>query len=182
MTQYEMVELLREKTQVTYEEGKRALEATNWDLLEAIVLLEREGKTGKKSANYSTKPNEEPNQEPPRPSALRENLGKLWRWICRLIDIGNKNFFIVKKKNDEAFRLSITAFVAILCISLPVSIGLLLLGLLTGFRYSVAGSNVNTGAVNNIMDKVNNAAENIVSSFDDNKSTAADSEQGREDK
>ena len=41
MTNYEMVELLRQKANVSYEEAKAALEASDWDLLDAIVLLER---------------------------------------------------------------------------------------------------------------------------------------------
>ena len=37
MTNYEMVELLRQKANVSYEEAKATLEAANWDLLDAIV-------------------------------------------------------------------------------------------------------------------------------------------------
>ena len=44
MTNLEMVETLREKANVSYEEAKTALEASNWDLLDAILLLESEGK------------------------------------------------------------------------------------------------------------------------------------------
>ena len=44
MNEYEKVEKLREKANVSYEEAKAALEKCNWDLLDAIVLLEREGK------------------------------------------------------------------------------------------------------------------------------------------
>ncbi len=55
MTNYEMVELLRQKANVSYEEAKAALEAANWDLLDAIVLLEREGKVPENDARFSTK-------------------------------------------------------------------------------------------------------------------------------
>ena len=37
MTNLEMVETLREKANVSYEEAKAALEASNWDLLDAIL-------------------------------------------------------------------------------------------------------------------------------------------------
>ena len=55
MTNYEMVELLRQKANVSYEEAKAALEASDWDLLDAIVLLEREGKVPENDARFSTK-------------------------------------------------------------------------------------------------------------------------------
>lgn len=46
MTNLEKVEKLKEKAKVSYEEAKDALEACEWDMLDAIVKLEREGKIG----------------------------------------------------------------------------------------------------------------------------------------
>ena len=63
MTNYEMVELLRQKANVSYEEAKAALEASDWDLLDAIVLLEREGKVPENDARFSTKAEEEKKEE-----------------------------------------------------------------------------------------------------------------------
>ena len=42
MTNYEMVEKLSEKMGVTLEEAKTALEASDWDMLDAALLLEKE--------------------------------------------------------------------------------------------------------------------------------------------
>ncbi|MBQ6716870.1 MAG: hypothetical protein IJN21_10165 [Clostridia bacterium] len=42
MTRLEMVEKIREKTGATYEEAREALEKANWDMLDAIVSLEKE--------------------------------------------------------------------------------------------------------------------------------------------
>ena len=44
MEMMEKVERLREKANVTYEEAKAVLEQTGGDLLDAMVLLERQGK------------------------------------------------------------------------------------------------------------------------------------------
>ena len=44
MEQLEKVEKLRQRANVTYEEAKQALEACNWDLLDAMVYLEKQGK------------------------------------------------------------------------------------------------------------------------------------------
>ena len=48
MERMSMVETLRDKTNVTYEEARDALERADWDLLEAVVLLERDGKVEQK--------------------------------------------------------------------------------------------------------------------------------------
>ena len=56
MEQLEKVERLREKTGCTYEEAKAALEASNWDMLDAIVYLENQGKiNGPNVSSYSTR-------------------------------------------------------------------------------------------------------------------------------
>ncbi len=44
MEMIEKVERLRERANVTYEEARAALEMTGGDLLDAIVLLEKQGK------------------------------------------------------------------------------------------------------------------------------------------
>ena len=55
MDHFEMVEKLRQKAQVSYEDAKSALEACDWDLLDALVYLEQQGKLqNEQKASYST--------------------------------------------------------------------------------------------------------------------------------
>jgi dimethylargininase len=55
MDNLEKVEKLRERANVTYEEAKAALEENNWDLLDAMVALEKAGKTNSpRQEQYST--------------------------------------------------------------------------------------------------------------------------------
>ena len=55
MDKFEKVERLRERANVTYEEAKAALEQANDDLLDAILILEKQGKVrGPKANAYST--------------------------------------------------------------------------------------------------------------------------------
>ena len=60
MTQYEMVEKLAEKMNVTLEEAKVALEAAEWNMLDAALVLEKEhGTTAQTESDQSCpdKPN-----------------------------------------------------------------------------------------------------------------------------
>ncbi len=45
MENIEKIDMVRERMNVTYEEAKGALEASNWDVVEAIIKIEREEKT-----------------------------------------------------------------------------------------------------------------------------------------
>jgi hypothetical protein len=38
----EKIDIIRERMNVSYEEAKKALEARNWDVVEALILLEQE--------------------------------------------------------------------------------------------------------------------------------------------
>ena len=58
MDHFEMTEKLRERAQVSYEEAKEALELNEWDMLEAIVYLEREGEDQARGGHRGTAPGE----------------------------------------------------------------------------------------------------------------------------
>ena len=56
MDHLEMVEKLREKANVSYEEANAALEACDWDLLDALLMLESQGRLHEiEEAAYSTR-------------------------------------------------------------------------------------------------------------------------------
>ena len=67
----EQVEQLRAHAAVSYEEARRALEACDGDLLDALILLEREGRIppgGGRGAAFTTQPGAGP-APPPAPAA-----------------------------------------------------------------------------------------------------------------
>ena len=65
MDKLNLVEKLREKTGITYEDAKRVLEINNWDILEAILDLEKQGKVKKPSVSifYTNEYNESYEEE-----------------------------------------------------------------------------------------------------------------------
>ena len=53
MDHIEMVEKMREKTGLSYEEARAVLERSDWNLLDALIALEQEGKR-EGGATYTT--------------------------------------------------------------------------------------------------------------------------------
>jgi Domain of unknown function (DUF4342) len=47
MENIEKIDMVRGRMNVTYEEAKQALESTSWDVIEAIIMIEREETTRK---------------------------------------------------------------------------------------------------------------------------------------
>ena len=54
MENYQKVEQLVSKTGCSYEDGKAALEGCGWDMLDAVISLERDGKIKKETAEHKT--------------------------------------------------------------------------------------------------------------------------------
>lgn len=165
MTHYEMAEKLSEKMGVTLEEAKLALEACDWDLLDATLLLEKENGGAQKAA-YTTK------QEPRKPATEEDNDGH-WRitmrnigkLICRLVACGNRNRFEISRKGEMVMELPITVMVILLIVAFWVCIPLLVIGLFTGFRYSFSGPEFGRDSINNAMNQAAEAAEKVKDEF-----------------
>lgn len=75
----EQVEQLCAHAAVSYEEARRALEACDGDLLDALILLEREGRIppgGGRGAFFTTQPGAAPEPPPSGPTRGPEASGK----------------------------------------------------------------------------------------------------------
>ena len=158
MDHYEMVENLRTKAKVTYEEAKAALEASDWDMLDALVLLESEGKVDG-APEFTTREK----ADETRRSACKEkgSLFKLGAWIRKMIDLGNKNQFVISRKGTEIVAMPITVMALLMVLVWPFSLVVLFLGLFLGTRYSFRGPDINTN-VNQVMDKAQNKAASAI--------------------
>ncbi len=161
MEHIEMVEKLRQKANVTYEEAKNALEASDWDILDALVLLESEGKVRQSSnASYSTEEKAAPKAEYQRSRNASEGFKKFFAVLGKIIEKGNKNNFVISYKNEEKIALPLTAFVPILCFTFPWWVFLGIAGLFIGIKYSFRGPDFGS-RINDVMDKASDAAQSI---------------------
>ena len=178
MDRIAQVEKLREKAGVSYEEAKAALEQSDWDLLDAIVLLEKEGKV--KEAAFSTK-REEPKEEQstagdPGTSGQRgETFDRFMKFLGRVIHKGNTNHLQVMQRGEEKTSVPITVVVVLGVLFFWVTIPLLIIGLFFGFHYRVKGPDLGKSGINNMMDKASKAAEAVKEEFKD-KETETDTD------
>ncbi len=154
MDHYEMVETLRARANVTYEEAKEALEASGWDILDALVLLENNGKVSKAAPEFTTK------KEAPRRSAcgteVKGSLARLGAWIRKMITLGNQNHFVISRKGAELVVMPITVMALLTVLVWPFSLIVLFTGLFLGTRYSFRGPDICARVnafVGNVQDK-----------------------------
>jgi len=168
MVTLEMVERLREKTGVSFELAKEALENSGGDLLDGIIYLESMGHIPPPpSGGYysgAEKAQEEQKSEPKAESACktaRDTLGQIGRACLRLLQIGNTNSIEVIKGGRYILSCPITVFVVLLILGFWVVVPLMVVGLFFGFRYRVVGKELGSDTVNKVMDDVADKAEEL---------------------
>ena len=177
MERNEMIEVLMEKGKVSREEAQAALENCDWDLLDSIFYLERKEKAEKKSEKtiieVDIKENKENGEEKNTHNkssqehfgGVGEVIGRIFRFIGKVIRKGNENFFEVRKENEKPIRVSLTISVLLLVFLTIPSVVLLVLGLFCGYKYSIYGSSMNYDGVNTIFDEVSKSAESVKKDF-----------------
>ena len=161
MDHYEMVENLRTKANVTYEEAKAALEASDWDVLDALVLLESEGKVSQATPEFTTKEKADETRRSACRSEVKGSLSKLGAWIRKMITLGNKNQFVISRKSSEMVSMPITVMALLTVLVWPFSLIVLFAGLLLGTRYSFRGPDINT-TVSDLVNKAQDKAAMVV--------------------
>ena len=176
MEMIEKVERLREKANVSYEEAKEALEQSGGDLLDAIVLLERQGKVkGPAQSTFSTDYEEQTEyikvrdkveeQEKSAPSFGR-SIGRMIRGFIGFI---RNTTFIVTKGEDAIFTMPTIVFALLLFFFWEILAPVMVTALFFGIRYSFEGEEEAEKA-NSILNKAGDFAQDVRSEFTKNDS------------
>ncbi len=175
----ELVEKLVEKTGLSYTEAKAALEKANWDILDAIVNLEQQGKVaGGKTAGYSTNRDEtnsdnsgkEQNGKAKKEfnEDFKKNTKSVFQWMRDVFDKGNSNSIEMYRDGERKIGMPVTVFVLLLIFGFWVMIPLMIVGLFFGCSYRFAGADLGKDSVNNAMGKANDIADSIKNEFKNN--------------
>ena len=172
MEYFEKVEKLVQRSGVSYEEAKAALDASAGDLLDAMILLEKAGKTrAPESSSYSTQYEDqkqyvsvteriEKGKKAEGESAgkkIREILGKIWHVLSR-------NFLAICREGETIVKIPLWVALIVLFASWFTVLVLVVVSLFFGCRYRFVGE-ADMQAANDIMDKAANAADKAKEEF-----------------
>lgn len=175
MEKIEKVEKLRAKADITYEEAKTVLEECDWDLLEAVLKLESEGKTKNTAARFSTQ-GSSADDEPKSPQQIAESyqsyqkqnqkkdkgFGRtIYEGIRFILKKSIDNKFIVKRYGKVVLDIPVLLLVILMIGFFWILLILMGIGLFCGFNYSFAGPELGRDDINNAMNKASHAAETL---------------------
>lgn len=138
MEQLEMVEKLHVKAGVTYDEARDALVRAEWDMLEAVRILEQEGRIAPLSSSMTTF-EENTKYEEVRATADpgRKSSGKFWDKVCEVFAMLCTREFQVARRGEVIVRLPLIVAIVIFFGMFKVTVAALFVGLFCDCKYSV---------------------------------------------
>ncbi len=159
-----LIEKLKDKANISYEEAKEALENSDWDILDAVIYLEKKGKVKRPSISafytndskdsYSDNYNLISNNKKEDKSSENKGFHGIFEAICKAIDTCNNIFFEISKEGNMFLKIPITVLILLLLFTFGIVIPLFIIGLFFGIEFSVSAKMVNTDKVNKIFKKM----------------------------
>lgn len=176
MDKLEKVEKLREKTGVSYEQAKKALEACDYDVLDAIIYLENLGYVKKPDmAQYSTEiPMQssetfEKAQDNYREASKKQTFGqtmdRFFGWCGKLLKKSIEKKFSVTRRGETILDVPVLILILAILFAFWVTIPLLIVGLFCECKYAFSGVESFEVNINDAFDKASQTAENIKNDF-----------------
>lgn len=174
MENTQKIEKLSQVAHVSMDVARQALENNHWDLLDAMVELEKKGQTtpphkSVQSTNYD--------QMPPLPSVqevvdekqkeYEENLDigqQIRKWARLFFDFIRFNSFHIRKDEKDVLKIPVWVFVLIFLFAWHVTCIVLIVGLFFGLRYSFSGKD-DMKVANDLMDQASNLAQKTKDAF-----------------
>ena len=190
MDNYQKVEQLVDKAGCSFEEAKAALEGCGWDMLDAVISLEREGKVKKETAEFKA---EEPIEIIPEVSADKvsgnssqqitysyadDNAGnqgskeseggpkespkRVRKFFQRIKSIlMNNRMVIIKSDGKQIVDLPIIIPIIALIAFFWATLILAVVAMVFGCRFHFEGEDLGKTNINSTMDKATDYAEKV---------------------
>ena len=137
-----MAEKLVEKCGITYEEAGEVLKEADYDLLEAMIILERRGRLGNGVNKYSTGIMQNNYTSTRYESAadaesLVEFIKIAWRKLCEFCRDLLKYQVVISKNGREMINFPLILAIILVCCTAGVVFAAVVISLMSGCSYSI---------------------------------------------
>ena len=141
MERHEMAEKLVEKCGISYEEAGDILREANYDMLEAMIILERRGKLGGSKNQYSTGIMQNYAYTSEKTAADAESLSEFikiaWKKICEVCSDILKYQVVVSRQGREILNFPLVLAILLICCTAGLAIAIVIISLINGCSYSI---------------------------------------------
>lgn len=148
MEHNEMVQKLHEKAKISTAEARDALERADWDMLEALQILEKEGKIAPVTASMTTIENKSAYEEVTATASpnhknnrFNEQASGFFDKLAALLKKSLTHSFIIERKGKEVLSLPVLIMIIIAASMFQFVVVALFVGLFLDCRYSIENKN-----------------------------------------
>ena len=140
MEHKEMIEKLHSQAGVSREDAEDALRRSSWDMLDALTILEKEGKIAPLTSSMTTTDSSSAGYEKVAPSAQSSGNGFWQKFAAKLKELvlfSLNHAFIIRRKGNIILNLPVLVMVIIVVCAFEVSLAALRVGLFLDCQFSV---------------------------------------------
>ena len=158
----------------SFADAREALEACGYDVLDAVVWLEREGRVAAGSAHFSTSPEgadateaqamsqaQDDYERSTRHVGFERALARVWGWVKRVAHKGMNVSLVAERRGRKVISLPILVFLALAVLAFWVVVPLVVLSLFFDVRYRFDGLGSVTVDVNEWSRKASDGVEHL---------------------
>ena len=177
MDKLEKAAKVREMCGVSFEDAREALEACDYDVLDAIVWLEQQGRAQTRTAEYATSGTEyyQATAEMSRAQSdyeratsrngFTQGFARIMEAIRTLLKRGVDTSFVVTRHGKQILSIPTLILVLLLIFAFWITLPLLAIGLFFEFRYRFEGIGSLTVDINEMADKASEGVDHLKRDF-----------------
>ena len=166
MDKLEKVELIREKTGVSYEEAKKALEASDWDTLDAVLYIEALGKINHDNYSFKEELKKTGKKIKEKCNPHSSAADKFFSWCGRVVRRSMEIKFKIMNNDEEKISLPLLVVVVLMIFAFWITVPLLIIGSVCGLRYRFEGIDTVTVDLNDLSEKASSAIDDLKKSYE----------------
>lgn len=145
----EQIEMLRARANVSYGEAKELLEKCNYNVVDALIELEKQSKVNA------------PKTEAAPEAACCGTVKKVFKLGEKLFHKGNETKFVISKADQTIVDLPVNVVILSTIIAAPVTVFGVIGALVTNHKIRFSHPNGEDLKINQTMDKISNTVSNV---------------------
>ena len=177
MEKLKLVDKLKNKANISYEEAKDDLEKSNWDMLEAMLYLEAHGKVKKPSISiFYTNESKESYNENGEEVNLKKDTNEnnfenknsfegVFEAICKAIDTCNNIFIEIIRNSRVILKIPFTVLIVLLFFAFWIVIPLMIIGLFFNMEFLVSSKKIDVDKINKVFKETSKVVKDVKGKF-----------------
>ncbi|HAT4301248.1 TPA: ubiquitin [Clostridium perfringens] len=177
MEKLKLVDKLKNKANISYEEAKDVLEKSNWDMLEAMLYLEAHGKVQKPSLSiFYTNESKESYNENGEEVNLKKDTNEnnfenknsfegVFEAICKAIDTCNNIFIEIIRNSRVILKIPFTVLIVLLFFAFWIVIPLMIIGLFFNMEFLVSSKKIDVDKINKVFKETSKVVKDVKGKF-----------------